>query len=67
MLNSCGPALSQGDGGDFHPRCNWEATPPGHSGLPESLEKIGQGAAPAQTYYGSPVELEEYGNAGRCS
>ena len=31
MLNSCGHALSQKDGSDFHPRCNWEATPPGSS------------------------------------
>ena len=23
-------------------------------------------AIPAQTYYGSPVKLEEYGNAGSC-
>ena len=28
MLSSCGPALSQGDGSDFHPRWDWEATPP---------------------------------------
>ena len=25
------------------------------------------GATPAWTYYGSPVKLEEYGNAGRCN
>ena len=31
MLNSCGHALSQGDGSDFHPGCNWEATSPGYS------------------------------------
>ena len=30
MLNSCGHALSQGDGSDFNPECNWEATPPGY-------------------------------------
>ena len=30
MLNSCDPALSQGDGSDFHPRWDWEATPPGY-------------------------------------
>ena len=28
MLNSCGRALSQGDGSDFNPGCNWEAPPP---------------------------------------
>ena len=31
MLNSCDHALSQGDGGDFDPGCNWEATPTGYS------------------------------------
>ena len=31
MLNNCGLALSQGDGSDFHPRCNWKAAPPGYS------------------------------------
>ena len=41
MLNSCGHALSQGDGSDFHPRCNWEATPPGYRACGEALEKIG--------------------------
>ena len=41
MLNSCVPALSQGDGSDFHPRCNWKATPPWLQYLSESLEKIG--------------------------
>ena len=30
MLSSCGPALSPGDGSDFHPRWDWEATPPGY-------------------------------------
>ena len=25
------------------------------------------GATPAQTYFGSPVKLEEYGDAGRCN
>ena len=30
MLNSCGPALSQGEGSNFHPGCNWETTPPGY-------------------------------------
>ena len=31
MLSSYGQALSQGDGSDFHPGCNWEATSPGYS------------------------------------
>ena len=31
MFNSCGHALSQGDGRDFNPFCNWEAAPPGYS------------------------------------
>ena len=31
MLSCCGHALSQGDGSDFHPGYNWEATPPGYS------------------------------------
>ena len=30
MLNSCNHALSQGDGNDFNPWCNWEATPTGY-------------------------------------
>ena len=47
MLNSCGHALSQGDGSDFHPRCNWEATPPDYSAcLCESFEKIGSMPCP---------------------
>ena len=29
MLNSCGHALSQGDGSDFNTLCNWQATPSG--------------------------------------
>ena len=38
-------------------------------GLRESLEKIGSTAQgpPAQTYYGSPVKLEQYRNAGKCN
>ena len=40
MLHSCGHALSQGDGSDFYPGCNWEATPPGYSAC-ESLQMIG--------------------------
>ena len=68
MLNSCGHALSQGDGSDFHPRCNWEATPPGYSACMRAWMRLAphQGATPAQTYYGSPVKLEKYGNAGSC-
>ena len=69
MLNSCGQALSQEDGSDFHPRCNWEAIPPGYSAIVRAWRRLApwQGATPAQTYYGSPVKLEEYGNAGRCN
>ena len=53
MLNSCGHALSQGDGSDFNPWRNWEATPPGYS-------------ACVRADYGSLVKLEKYGNAGSC-
>ena len=68
MLNSCGYALSQGAGSDFHSRCNWEAAPPGYSASVRAWRRLApcHGATPAQTYYGSPVKLEEYGNAGRC-
>ena len=68
MLNSCGLALSQGDGSDFHPRRNWEATPPGYNTCVRAWRRLSQchGATTAQTYYGSPVKLKEYGNAGRC-
>ena len=31
MLSSCGHALSQGNGSDFHPGYNWQATAPGYS------------------------------------
>ena len=63
MLNSCGHALSQGDGSEFHPRCNWEATPPGYSTCMRAWRRLapGHGATPAQTYSGSPVKLEEQG------
>ena len=69
MLNSCGHALSQGDWSDFHPRCNWEATPPGYGTCVRAWRRLApcNGATPAQTYYGSPVKLEEYGNAARCN
>ena len=69
MLNSCGPALSQGDGSDFNLRCNWEATPPGYSACMRAWRGLAlcHGATPAQTYYGIPENLEKYGNAGRCS
>ena len=40
MLTSCSHVLSQGDGSDFYPGCNWEATPPGYSAC-ESLQMIG--------------------------
>ena len=67
MLNGCGPALSKGDGSDFHPRGNWEATPPGYRVCVKAWRRLApcHGATPAQTYYGSPVKLEECGNAGR--
>ena len=63
MLNSCGHALSQRDGTDFHPRCNWEATPLCYSTCMRVWRRLApcHGATPAQTYYGSPVKLEELG------
>ena len=66
MLNSCGNALNQGDGSDFHPKCNWEATSPGYRAWVRAWRRLAprHGATPAQTYYGSPVKLEKYGNAG---
>ena len=68
MLNSCGPALSQGDGSNFHPRCNWEATPSGYSSCVRAWNLAPcHGATPALTYGDSPVKLEEFGNAGRCN
>ena len=67
MLHSCGHALSQGDGSVFHPRGDWEATPPDYIVCLRAWRRLApcHGAIPAQTYYGSPVKLEEYGNAGR--
>ena len=67
MLNSCALALNQGDVSDFHPRCNWEATPPGYSACMRAWRRLAPcpGATPAQAYYGSPVKLKEYRNAGR--
>ena len=61
MLNSCGHALSQGDGSDFHPRCNCEATPPGYSTCGRTWRRLApcHGATPAQTYYANPVKLEK--------
>ena len=61
MLNSRGHALSQGDGSDFNPRCNWEVTPPGYSTCMRAWRRLApyHGATPAQTYYGVPVKLEE--------
>ena len=69
MLNSCGHALSQGDGSDFNPRGNWEATPPGYIACVRGWRRLAphHGATPAWTYYGSPVNLEDYGTAGRCN
>ena len=69
MLNNCGCALSPGDGSDFHPMCHWEATPPGYSTCVRAWRWLASchGATPAWTYYGSPVKLEEYRNAGRCN
>ena len=70
MLNSCGLALSQGEGSDFHPGCNWEATnSPWLQSLCKSLEMIGstpQGHT-CPDNYGSSEKLEKYGNAGKCS
>ena len=56
MLNSCGHALSQGDGSDFHPGCNWEATPPGYSTCVTAWRRLAprHGVTPAWTYYGNP-------------
>ena len=61
MLDSHGHALSQGDGSDFHPECNWEATPPGYRACLRAWRRLApcHGATPAQTYYGSPVKPEE--------
>ena len=69
MLNSCGHALSQGDGSDFNPWCNWEATPPGYRAWVRAWRWLAphHRATPVQTYYGSPVKLEKYGNSGSCS
>ena len=63
MLNSCGHALSQGDGSDLHPRCNCEATPPGYSTCGRTWRRLApcHGATPAQTYYANPVKLEKIG------
>ena len=61
VLSSCGHALSQGDGIDSNPGCNWEATPPRYSTCVRAWRRLApcHGATPAQTYYGSPVEPEE--------
>ena len=63
MLNSCGHALIQEAGNDFHPRCNWEATPPGYSACVRAWRWLApcHGVSPAQTYCGSPEKLEEQG------
>ena len=67
-VKCCGLALSQGDGSDFNPWCNWEATLPGYSACMRAWRWLPpcHGATPAQIYYGSPVKLEKYGNAGSC-
>ena len=69
MVNSYAHALSQGDGSEFHLRCNWEATPLGYRACVRAWRRLAprHGATPAQTYYGSPVKLKEYGDAGRCN
>ena len=69
MLNNCGHALSQGDGSDFNPGCKWESTPPGYSTCMRAWRRLApcHEVTPAWTYYGSPVKLEEYGDAGRCN
>ena len=69
MLNSCSHALSQGDGNDFHPGCNWGQLLLVTVPACESLDMIGSTPwpTPAWTYYDSPVKLEEYWNAGRCN
>ena len=68
MLNSCGHALSQGNGSDFNPWRNWEAMPPGYRAYIRAWRWLApsHGATPAQTYYGSSVKLEKYRNAGSC-
>ena len=50
-FNCCGHALSQGDGSDFHPRCNWEASPPGSSACVRAWRRLApcHGATHAQT------------------
>ena len=60
MLKSCGHALNQGAGSDFHPGSNWEATPPGCGAYVRVWRRLAprHGATPTQTYYGSPVKLE---------
>ena len=61
MLNSCGHALSQGDGSDFNPEGNWEVTPSGYRACVRAWRRLPpcHGVTPAQPYYGSPVKLEE--------
>ena len=63
VLNGCGLALSQGDGSDLQPRCNWEAIPPSYRACMRAWRRLApcHGATPSQTYYGSPVKVEEKG------
>ena len=69
MLNSCGLALSQGDGSDFHPRCNWETTnSPWLQSPCKSLERIGstpQGHTCPNLLW-QPSKAGRIGNAGSC-
>ncbi|KAF6088262.1 hypothetical protein HJG60_008118 [Phyllostomus discolor] len=62
MLNSCGHALSQGNGSNFPPKCNWGAGPLSYSACEGAQRRLapGHGATPAQTHDGSPVKLEGY-------
>ena len=41
MLNSCGQALSQGEGSEFYPSVRLGSNSPWLQGLRESLEMIG--------------------------
>ena len=69
MLNSRGCALSQGEGSDFHPGCNWEATPPGYRACLRAWRQLApqHRATHAPPYYGSLEKLEKYGNTVKCN
>ena len=68
MLNSCGHALSQEAGSDFHPRCNWEATPPGYSASVRAWRGLApcHGDTPANLLW-QPSQAGRIGSAGRCN